>query len=245
MRGGMSGKTDLIPKEIVTDTETHSFTRQRLQVWKNRQRVRVKEHTVRCLGKRFSLDCTYMVFTLCSSLLGHFSMRVLIASRRSTAEDDASLLTAGCLVETGRNLYSVTVMLFLCVFPSLKSPLSLSSYHAVQGWMEELKVDEGKAGELALVDVGDDQLVRRGENGLGTREKLVKVFCSFAALKEMEKGHQMQKRVSYLFDHRAVKSWLTVTGLEWHDERRFLAFIRKLHNSPRGRGCRKMSKPDV
>lgn len=43
----------------------------------------------------------------------------------------------------------------------------------------------------------------------------------------------MQKRVSYLFDHRAVKSWLTVTGLEGHDERRFLAFVRKLHNSPR------------
>lgn len=43
----------------------------------------------------------------------------------------------------------------------------------------------------------------------------------------------MQKRVSYLFDHRAVKSWLTVTGLEWHDERHFLAFVRKLHNSPR------------
>lgn len=128
-----------------------------------------------------------MVFTLCSSLLGHFSMRVLIASRRSTAEDESSLLTAGCLVETGRNLYSVTVMLFLCGFPSLKSPFSLSSYHAVQGWMEELRVDVGKAGELALVDVGNDQLVRRGEDGLGTREKLVKVFCSFAALKEIKK----------------------------------------------------------
>lgn len=47
--------------------------------------------------------------------------------------------------------------------------------------MEELRVDVGKAGELALVDVGNDQLVRRGEDGLGTREKLVKVFCSFAA----------------------------------------------------------------
>lgn len=176
-----------------------------------------------------------MVFTLCSSLLGHFSMRVLIASRRSTAEDESSLLTAGCLVETGKNLYTVTVILFLCGFPSLKSPFSLSSYHAVQGWMEELRVDVGKAGELALVDVGNDQLVRRGEDGLGTREKLVKVFCSFAALKEInkKKGCQMQKRVSYLFDHRAVKSWLTVTGLEWHDERRFLAFVRKLHNSPR------------
>lgn len=128
-----------------------------------------------------------MVFTLCSSLLGHFSMRVLIASRRSTAEDESSLLTAGCLVETGRNLYTVTVILFLCGFPSLKSPFSLSSYHTVQGWMEELRVDVGKAGELALVDVGNDQLVRRGENGLGTCEKLVKVFCSFAALKEIKK----------------------------------------------------------
>lgn len=132
-----------------------------------------------------------MVFTLCSSLLGHFSMRVLIASRRSTAEDESSLLTAGCLVETGKNLYTVTVILFLCGFPSLKSPFSLSSYHAVQGWMEELRVDVGKAGELALVDVGNDQLVRRGEDGLGTREKLVKVFCSFAALKEINKKKGM------------------------------------------------------
>lgn len=58
--------------------------------------------------------------------------------------------------------------------------------------MEELRVDVGKAGELALVDVGNDQLVRRGEDGLGTREKLVKVFCSFAALKEiLKKGCQM------------------------------------------------------
>lgn len=121
-------------------------------------------------------------------------MRVLIASRRSTAEDESSLLTAGCLVETGKNLYTVTVILFLCGFPSLKSPFSLSSYHTVQGWMEELRVDVGKAGELALVDVGNDQLVRRGENGLGTREKLVKVFCSFAALKEIKKKRDVRCR---------------------------------------------------
>lgn len=67
-----------------------------------------------------------MVFTLCSSLLGRFSMRVLIASRRSTAEDESSLLTAGCLVETGRNLYSVTVVLFFVCFSFFKiSVLSL------------------------------------------------------------------------------------------------------------------------
>lgn len=47
--------------------------------------------------------------------------------------------------------------------------------------MDELRVHVGEASELALVDVGDDQLVRRGEDGLGTREKLIKVFCSFTA----------------------------------------------------------------
>lgn len=60
--------------------------------------------------------------------------------------------------------------------------------------MEELRVDVGKAGELALVNVGNDQLVRRGEDGLGTREKLVKVFCSFAALKEIKKQKDVRCR---------------------------------------------------
>lgn len=58
-----------------------------------------------------------------------------------------------------------------------------SSYHAVQGWVEELGVHVGEAGELALVDVGDDQLVGRGQHWLGACEELVKVFCSFATLK--------------------------------------------------------------
>lgn len=62
--------------------------------------------------------------------------------------------------------------------------VSFCSYHAVQGWMDELRVHVGEASELALVDVGDDQLVGRGQHGLRTCEKLVEVFCSFAALKE-------------------------------------------------------------
>lgn len=53
--------------------------------------------------------------------------------------------------------------------------------------MSELWVDVGEACKLALVDVGDDQLVRRGQHGLGACEKLVKVFSSFATLKEMKK----------------------------------------------------------
>lgn len=61
---------------------------------------------------------------------------------------------------------------------------ALSSYHAVQGWMDELRIHVGEACELALVDVGNDQLIGRGQHGLRTREKLVKVLCPFAALKE-------------------------------------------------------------
>lgn len=51
--------------------------------------------------------------------------------------------------------------------------------------MEELRVHVGEACELALVDVGDDQLIGRGQHRLRTREKLVEVFCSFATLKEI------------------------------------------------------------
>lgn len=48
--------------------------------------------------------------------------------------------------------------------------------------MHELRVDEGEAGELGLVNVGDDQLVRRRELRLGAGEELVEVLGSFAAL---------------------------------------------------------------
>lgn len=51
--------------------------------------------------------------------------------------------------------------------------------------MDELRVHVGEACKLALVDVGDDQLVRRGQHRLCTCKKLVKVFCSFATLKEI------------------------------------------------------------
>lgn len=60
------------------------------------------------------------------------------------------------------------------------------SYHAVQGGMDELGVDVREAGELALVDVGDDQLVGRRQHRLGACEKLVEVFCTFATLKQRE-----------------------------------------------------------
>lgn len=53
--------------------------------------------------------------------------------------------------------------------------------------MEELRVDVGEAGELALVYVGDDELVGRGQHGLGAREELVEVLGSFAALKETKR----------------------------------------------------------
>lgn len=48
--------------------------------------------------------------------------------------------------------------------------------------MHELRVDEGEAGELGLVDVGDDQLVGRRELRLGAGEELVEVLGTFAAL---------------------------------------------------------------
>lgn len=59
----------------------------------------------------------------------------------------------------------------------------VGSYHAVQRRVGELRIDVREAGELALVDVGDHHLVRRGQHGLRAREELVKVFCSLAALK--------------------------------------------------------------
>lgn len=59
---------------------------------------------------------------------------------------------------------------------------------AIERWVHKLRVDEREAGKLSLVDVGDDQLVWRGELGLGAREELVKVLCSFATLEERETG---------------------------------------------------------
>lgn len=64
-------------------------------------------------------------------------------------------------------------------------PSAASSYHAVQGRMDELRVDVGEAGKLTLVDIGNYQLVWRGQDGLGACEKLVKVFCRFPTLKEI------------------------------------------------------------
>ena len=65
-------------------------------------------------------------------------------------------------------------------------PLSApSSYHAVQGRMDELRVDVGEPSKLTLVDVGNYQLVGRGQHGLGACEKLVKVFRCFPTLKEI------------------------------------------------------------
>lgn len=47
--------------------------------------------------------------------------------------------------------------------------------------MYKLLVDEGEALEVGLVDVGDDQLVGGRQDGLASREELVKIFGSFAA----------------------------------------------------------------
>ena len=55
----------------------------------------------------------------------------------------------------------------------------------------ELRVDEGEAIEVCLVDVGDDQLVRRGQLRLGAREELVKVLCCFATLHGRERDREI------------------------------------------------------
>ena len=54
--------------------------------------------------------------------------------------------------------------------------------------MAELGVDVGEASKLALVNIGDDQLVWRGEHGLGTGEELVKVFRPFSTLQKEKIG---------------------------------------------------------
>lgn len=53
--------------------------------------------------------------------------------------------------------------------------------------MQELRVDEGEASKLGLVDIGDDQLVGRRELRLSAGEELVEVLGSFAALREQKK----------------------------------------------------------
>lgn len=56
--------------------------------------------------------------------------------------------------------------------------------------MDELRVDEGEAAELGLVDVGDDQLVGRRELRLSAGEELVEVLRSFAALGQRERDRK-------------------------------------------------------
>lgn len=48
-------------------------------------------------------------------------------------------------------------------------------------WVDELGVYEGESSKLALVDVGDDQLVRWGQHGLRACEEFVKVLRCLAA----------------------------------------------------------------
>lgn len=61
--------------------------------------------------------------------------------------------------------------------------------------MYELRVDEGEAGELGLVDVGDDELVGRCELRLGAREELVEVLGRFAALWRKRKESLISRTV--------------------------------------------------
>lgn len=57
------------------------------------------------------------------------------------------------------------------------------SYHTVkQRWVDELWVYVRESSEFALVDIGDNQLVWRGQHGLRAGEEFVKVLRRFAAL---------------------------------------------------------------
>ena len=69
-------------------------------------------------------------------------------------------------------------------------PPSLSGTGLRGDWgnrVGELGIDEGEAVEVRLVDVGDHQLVGRGQLGLGACEELVKVLSCFATLQERKK----------------------------------------------------------
>lgn len=83
------------------------------------------------------------------------------------------------------------------------------SYDAVQRRVDELRVYVGEAGELALVDVGDDQLVGRGQHGLRAGEELVEVFRPFAALKDtVRKTGRFHDRF-FFFSPKITATFLT------------------------------------
>ncbi len=64
--------------------------------------------------------------------------------------------------------------------------------------MDELRVDEGKSIEFSLVDVGDNQLIRRGQLWLCACEELVKFSAPFPPYKT-------KKRVARERDYRKEK----------------------------------------
>ena len=99
------------------------------------------------------------------------------------------------------------------VSPSAPGVRGNSYDAAVQGRVDELWVDAGEAGELALVDVGDDQLVGRGQHRLRAREELVEVFCPFAALDRKRQEHKHQIRAvpplaqMHLYSTGPISEW--------------------------------------
>lgn len=71
------------------------------------------------------------------------------------------------------------------------------SYHAVKRRrVDELQVYEGESGKFALIDVGNDQLVRRSQHGLCASEEFVEVLRRFAAL--LKEG-EIKKEVWVIF----------------------------------------------
>lgn len=125
------------------------------------------------------------ILTLGSTLLSHSCSWEPLAGRQKTAAGDVALgfffLSEGSCCRRQCMLSLLLASSFAC------SPPAVPSYDAVQRWVDELRVHVGEAGELALVDVGDDQLVRGGQHGLRAGEELVEVFSPFAALKDTER----------------------------------------------------------
>lgn len=65
---------------------------------------------------------------------------------------------------------------------TLRDCLNPCSYGVGEGRVGELRVDKGEAGELGLVNVGDDELVWRSELRLCACEELVEVLGPLSTL---------------------------------------------------------------
>lgn len=91
--------------------------------------------------------------------------------------------------------------------------------------MQELRVDEGEASELGLVNIGDDQLVGRRELRLSAGEELVEVLGSFAALGE--RGRAKDRKCGRFRQEVAKQRRVVQAGVRWGaDNRGAFSYLR-------------------